>query len=152
MIDAPTYITSAAILSTLGIIFGVIFSIVLYIIFSYSLYTMVKKRDMQNPWMAWIPFVNFYCVGKMVGPISIFKLSITNTEIILPLAFALFIGLAYIPLVGFILSASGLLVLVIAMNKLYQQFDPENSFILTIMTAILPVLATPIIMFIYRNK
>jgi len=148
----PTYLTSAAILSTLAIIFGIIFSIVLYIVFSYSLYIMVKKREMPNPWMAWIPFVNFYCIGKMVGPLTIFKLSLTNTEIILPLAFALFIGLAYIPLVGFILSASGLLVLVVAFNKLYQHFDSENAFVLTILTAILPVLATPVIMFIYRNK
>lgn len=152
MINTPTYVTSAAILSTLAIIFGIIFSILLYIVFSYSLFIMVKKRNMPNPWMAWIPIVNFYCIGKMVGPISIFKLNLTNTEIILPLAFCLFIGLAYIPLVGFILSAAGLLVIVMAMNKLYQQFDPENSFVLTILTAILPVLAAPVIMFIYRNK
>ena len=107
---------------------------------------------MQNPWLAWIPIVNFYCVGKMVGDIDMFKLHLSNTEIILPLAFALFLGLAYVPLVGTILSAAGLLVLVLAMYKLYQQFDPKNAFILTILTAILPILATPVIMFIYREK
>jgi len=150
--DTPTYITSAAILSTLGIIFGIIFGVLLHLLFSYSLYTMVKKRGMPNQWLAWIPIVNFYCIGKMTGNISIFKLNLTNMEIILPLAFALFIGLAYIPLVGFILSAIGLLVLVIAMHRLYETFDRENAFVLTIMTAVLPIIAAPIIMFIYREK
>ncbi len=150
--ETSTLITSAAILNTLGIIFRVIFGVILYLVFSFSLYTMVKKRGMHNPWLAWIPIVNFYCVGKIVGDIKIFKLHLTNTEIILPLAFALFIGLTYIPLVGFILSAAGLLVLVLAMHKLYQLFDPENAFILTILTAILPVIAAPVIMFIYREK
>lgn len=152
MMDTPTYITSAAILSTLGIVFGIIFSVLLHLLFSYSLYMMVKKRAMPNPWLAWIPIVNFYCIGKITGDIKIFKLNLTNMEIILPLAFALFIGLAYIPLVGFILSATGLLVLVIAMHKLYEKFDSENAFILTIMTAVLPIIAAPIIMFIYREK
>ena len=150
--NTPTYLTSAAILSTLGIIFGIIFGVLLHLLFSYSLYTMAKKRGMPNPWLAWIPVANFYCVGKMTGDINIFKLKLTNMEIILPLAFALFIGLAYVPLVGFILSAAGLLVLVIAMHKLYMTFDQENAFILTILTAILPYFAAPVIMFIYRGK
>lgn len=152
MTTTPTMVTSAAILSTLGIAFNIIFSIVLYLVFAFSLYTMVKKRNMQNPWLAWIPVVNFYCVGKMVGDIEIFKLKLTNTEIILPLAFALFVGLAYVPLVGAILSAAGLLVIVMAMHKLYTQFDSKNAFILTILTAIIPILAAPVIMFIYREK
>jgi hypothetical protein len=113
---------------------------------------MVKKREMQNPWIAWIPIVNFYFLGRLTGDISIFNLTLTNMEIILPMAFALFIGLAYIPLVGFLLSAAGLLVIVIAMHKLYQTFDPENAFILTLLTAILPIAAAPVIMFIYRDK
>ena len=150
--DTSTLITSAAILNTLGIVFGLIFGVILHLVFSFSLYIIIKKRGMVNPWLAWIPIANFYFIGKIVGDIKIFKLQLTNTEIILPLAFALFIGLAYIPLVGFMLSAAGLLVLVLAMNKLYQLFDPENAFILTLLTAILPVIAAPVIMFIYREK
>ena len=150
--DTSAYITSAVILKTLGLIFGIIFGIALHILFSYSLYMMVKKRGMSNPWLAWIPIVNFFCIGKMIGDIHIFKLNLTNTEIILPLSFVLFMGLAYVPLVGFILSAIGLLVLVLALHKLYEIFDPENAFILTIMTAVLPVIAAPVIMFINRDK
>ncbi|MBN2557159.1 MAG: hypothetical protein JXB33_00240 [Clostridia bacterium] len=150
--NTQTYITGTAILATLGIVFGIIFGIIFYLLFSYSLYMMVKKRNMPNPWLAWIPVVNMYCIGKMTGDMKIFNLSLTNTEIILPLAFALFIGLAYVPLVGAVLSAIGLLVLVIAFHKLYEEFDPENAFVLTIITAIIPVVAAPIIMFINRNK
>ncbi len=150
--DPSAYITSDMILKTLGLIFGIVFGIALYLLFSYSLYMMVKKRGMPNPWLAWVPIVNFFCIGKMVGDIHIFKLHLTNTEIILPLSFVLFVGLAYVPLVGFILSAIGLLVLVIAFHKLYETFDPENAFILTILTALLPVVAVPVIMFINRDK
>lgn len=147
-----TIVTSAAIFNTLELILGIFFGVILYIVFAYSLYMMVRKRDMDKPWLAWIPVVNFYCIGKMTGDIQIFKLHLTNTEIILPLAFALFAGLWFVPLVGFILSAAGLLVLVMAMHKLYLTFDSENAFIFTILTAMLPVIAAPAIMFIYRNK
>lgn len=150
--NASTYLTSGEILLALRIVFGIIFGVALHLLFSYSLYLMVKKREMPNPWLAWIPIVNFYCIGKMVGDIDIFKLHLTNTEIILPLAFVLFIGLAYVPLVGFMLAAAGLLVLVVAFHKLYETFDSKNAFILTIMTAVLPVIAAPVIMFINRNK
>jgi hypothetical protein len=148
----PSLVTTTSIFAALSVLFTVIFSVALYVLFSYSLYVIVKKREMPNPWLAWIPIVNMYCVGKITGDIKIFSLSLTNMEIILPLAFALFIGLKYIPLVGFILSAIGLLVLVMAFHKLYETFDRENAFLLTIITAILPVLATPVIMFIYRNR
>ena len=148
----PSLVTTTSIFAALSVLFTVIFSVALYVLFSYSLYVIVKKRDMPNPWLAWIPIVNLFCVGKITGDIKIFSLSLTNTEIILPLAFALFIGLKYIPLVGFILSAIGLLVLVMAFHKLYEKFDPENAFLLTIITAILPVLAAPVILFIYRNR
>ncbi len=148
----PSVVTSASIFTFLSVLFTVIFSVALYVLFSYSLYVIVKKREMPNPWLAWIPIVNMYCIGKITGDIKIFSLSLTNMEIILPLAFTLFIGLKYIPLVGFILSAIGLLVLVMAFHKLYESFDRENSFLLTILTAILPVLAAPVILFIYRNR
>ncbi len=150
--NTQNYVTSLAILSTLGIIFQVIFNLIFYLIFAYSLYVMAKKRSLEIPWLAWIPIANMYLVGKMVGDIKIFSLNLNNMEIILPLAFALWAGLAYVPLVGFVLSAIGLLVIVIAFHKLYETFDKENAFILTILTAILPVIATPIIMFIHRDK
>jgi len=148
----PSLVTSTTVFAALSIVFTVIFSVALYVIFSYSLYMIVKKRNMENPWISWIPIANMYFVGKLTGDIKIFSLSLTNMEIILPLAFALFIGLKYIPLVGFILSAIGLLVIVVSFHKLYEKFDADNAFILTILTAILPVIAAPIIMFIYRNK
>lgn len=113
---------------------------------------MTKRRNMSPHWLAWVPIANMYLIGKIIGEIKIFSLTLNNMEIILPLAFALWAGLAYIPLVGFVLSAIGLFVIVIAFNKLYEKFDRENAFVLTILSAILPVIATPIIMFIYRNK
>ncbi|HPQ48203.1 MAG TPA: hypothetical protein PLP30_12600 [Clostridia bacterium] len=148
----PSLVTSTSIIAAMSTVLTVIFSVALYILFAYSLYEIVRKQEMPNPWLAWIPIVNMYCVGKLVGNIKVFNLSLTNMEIILPLAFALFVGLKYIPLVGFILSAIGLLVLVLAFHVLYEKFDPDNAFLLTIITAILPVLAAPVILFIYRNK
>ena len=148
----PSLVTSTSIIAAMSTVLTVIFSVALYIVFAYSLYEIVRKQEMPNPWLAWIPIVNMYCVGKLVGNIKVFNLSLTNMEIILPLAFALFVGLKYIPLVGFILSAIGLLVLVLAFHVLYEKFDPDNAFLLTIITAILPVLAAPVILFIYRNK
>ena len=39
----------------------------LYVYSSLALMAIAKKLKMENPWMAWIPFVNLYLVVKIAG-------------------------------------------------------------------------------------
>ncbi len=134
------------------IIIQVTIGLVLYVLFSFGLYKIAQNYGLENAWLAWIPIICFYLIGKIVGNFKILNFQLNNIEIILPIAFILFIGLKSIPILGILLSGLGLLVLIIALNKLYQLFDEENAFIYSIISAIIPYLAVPIILFIYKDK
>ncbi len=45
--------------------FYVILIAVFYIFSSLGLYTMAKRRGLENPWLAWIPVVYLYVLGKL---------------------------------------------------------------------------------------
>lgn len=53
------------ILGVLGIIILVVllFSLVTYILSSVGLYTIAKRRGIDNPWLAWIPVANYWTMG-----------------------------------------------------------------------------------------
>ena len=52
-------------------IFLIIYLIILiialanYIVMSLSLYTIAKRRAVQNPWLAWLPYGNYWVMGKL---------------------------------------------------------------------------------------
>ena len=46
-------------------LFGGGFAIVLYVFRSLGVYTIAKRRELRNPWFAWIPVVNEYLLGSL---------------------------------------------------------------------------------------
>ncbi|MDF2567609.1 MAG: hypothetical protein K0R90_1065, partial [Oscillospiraceae bacterium] len=46
------------------------FVIALYVFQSLGLMTLAKKRNIQNPWMAWIPFAGTYLLGKVADDVT----------------------------------------------------------------------------------
>ena len=53
------------ILGILGIILltALLFGLLTYILSSVGLYTIAKRRGIENPWMAWIPMANYWTMG-----------------------------------------------------------------------------------------
>jgi len=49
---------------TIGLISG-IFSLTLYILRSLGLYTVAKRREIANPWLAWIPVGYYWVAGSL---------------------------------------------------------------------------------------
>ena len=41
------------------------FSVMLYVFRSLGIYTIAKRRALNNPWFAWIPVVNLYLLGSL---------------------------------------------------------------------------------------
>lgn len=41
------------------------FSVMLYVFRSLGIYTIAKRRTLNNPWFAWIPVVNLYLLGSL---------------------------------------------------------------------------------------
>ena len=56
-----------------GIVLAVVYLLLMalavaeYVTVSLAFYTMAKNRGVKHPWLAWIPFANYWIVGKLVN-------------------------------------------------------------------------------------
>lgn len=62
--------------------FTVALWIVNYFFMAIGLYKLAKNNDCKHAFLAWIPFVNFYLMGKLAGKTSLFGWKIGNIGLI----------------------------------------------------------------------
>ena len=55
-----------------GLAIASVIWLALFILQSVGLYTMAKKANLNNRWMAFVPFVNYIYIGKIVGNCTVF--------------------------------------------------------------------------------
>jgi len=90
-----------AFLAGLSFLF-VLVGIVLYLLFSFGLYTMAKRRNLENPWLAFIPVAQLYTMGELIGPVKIANYNVDQPGLyLLAGAVGLWV-LSLIPLLGII--------------------------------------------------
>jgi hypothetical protein len=121
----------------LGIFFILLSSLVglaLYAVFAYSFYKMAINAGMENPWMAWIPILQWYVLGKLIKSLKISTYQIPNLEIVLPAASLIIFILRETPVIGGILSLANYVLLLFAFNKLYRMYKPEQATLYTILS------------------
>jgi hypothetical protein len=140
-----------------GLIFGsiilgiilVIIEVIAYVFSSLGLFNAAKKRSMQYPWMAWVPFLRDYLIGTMLKNELIVtpKLRIPYIQYILPVAMALagitrnvFSGIFWFIYV--VLSAG-------AYICLFRQYKEKNAILYGILAGI-PVVHVVGSFFIYQ--
>ena len=65
--------SDVGVFAAFGALMGLMFiiCIVMYVLFSLGLYTLAGRRNIENPWLAWIPVVQFYTMGEVIGPVKI---------------------------------------------------------------------------------
>lgn len=125
---------------------SIVVSLVYYIFTSLGLYKMAKSSNLENPWLAWLPFGNTFIIGSIVKEIDFIGQHITNLGIIYLLSpFIVAIAsciLSLIPILGWIASfALNILFLVFYVSVLYRMFKcfvGENATLYTILTLIIP--------------
>ena len=79
-------ISPSAILSVIMI--SVIFALIFYLLQSFGLFNMAKTKNIENPWLAFIPYANTYIYGKIAFEEK-FKTILLITLRVLAFAFAL---------------------------------------------------------------
>ena len=119
----------------------------LWILYAYGLYKMAQKRGDKLAFLAFIPYVSLYTLGKIVGPIKILFIEIQKPEYVLPL---LLISM-YLPLASTISFILFILVYGSYISRIYKSTCCNLYYFLTIISIILPFLQ-PIILFAIRNK
>ncbi len=146
----------AVVMSGLFALFGVVMLFVLvplfiaaYILLSIGLFTMAKKRNVENAWIAFIPiFGHLYMLGKLVTPLKFGETEIPNPPIFLLVGAIVSIVLNFIPLIGQLISLAFFVLVLFAFYRLYEMYS-ENALLYTILSVIG---LSPIFVFILRNK
>ena len=64
--------------SLIGEIIGAIFVIVCFILKGFAIRYIAKQKGLKNLWMSFIPFLNFYLLGKVLGKAIIWGNQIKN--------------------------------------------------------------------------
>ena len=122
-----------AILGVLIFIFAIV-GIVLYVIYSYSLYKMAVKQGLENPWIAFIPIAQSYILGKLIKDLKVFNFEIPRIEIALPAASLVVLLLNQVDILGGLLSLANFILMLFALNKLYNMYKPVNATLYTILS------------------
>ena len=85
----------------LGITIAV--TLALYILMGIGLLVMAKKREIKNGWLAFVPFLRYYLLGKIVGKINLFGKQIKNLGVVAVITSALtYLTIAVINIYNFL--------------------------------------------------
>ncbi|GIM27727.1 hypothetical protein CPJCM30710_03930 [Clostridium polyendosporum] len=112
----------------------ILIGIVFYIIFAYAFYKMAMDAGLENPWMAWIPILQLYILGKLIKSLKIGSYEIPNIELVLPAASLLVIVLNKTPIIGSLLSLANYILMLFALNKIYKMYKPDQATLFTVLS------------------
>lgn len=145
-------ITFIAGFGIIALILALFIPLVLYILFSYGLYTMALAKGLDYPWLAWIPIVQLYIFGEIIRErVFISTLMIPFAQIILPVAAVCSGAFAAIPYVGWIIAILMTIYNYAAYYRLYKLYSPNNAVLFLVLSIILPFMPY-IFVFVLRNK
>lgn len=130
---------------------AIIISLALYLLESFGLYTLAKRKNLEYPWLAWLPIVKNYLLGELTGnemwgldgskwilvfaPIVMIALSLTYFGFFLSLVLSLAFTVYYF----------------MVLFKLFKEYQPKSADLFIITSILFPVLI-PVYLFVIRNK
>ncbi|AQS58173.1 hypothetical protein [Desulforamulus ferrireducens] len=122
----------------------------LYLLFSYGLYKLADRADVENSWLAFIPLVQYYTMGKVIKELKIGSWTVPYLPWVLLLAPFAYCILAQIPIINTIISVLYVLFYIIVTYTLFKKYS-HHALIMTIIGFFLPFMY-PIFVFAIRNN
>lgn len=74
---------------------SIVISLALFVLKGVALYTMAKRRSFDKLWMAFVPFVNFVLLGKLIGKVNIWGHEVKNLGLLVCITSAITVVLGY---------------------------------------------------------
>lgn len=147
------YTAMAGLMAIFGIFFVFIAGIALvtYILSAIGLYTMAVNRNIENPWLAWIPIVQLYIVGKLIGELKVINYDVPQPEIVLPISAIVAAVGSGIPVIGFFITIACTVIYFFALYRLFYLYKPDKAQLYIILSIVLPFMG-PVFMFMLRNE
>lgn len=138
------------------IFFGIL-SIVLYFLYSFGIYKMGQKAGIKHSWLAFIPPLNLYIMGKIIGPnrLKVFDYEVKNPELVMSLTpFAMWLGAAIfsgkLSVISTLITIAGIIFLLICNYEFLKIYKGEEAKTLFIVSIFIPFV-WPFIIFKLRN-
>jgi hypothetical protein len=137
-----------------GFIFVIaIIGIILYVIMALGMQTMAKKLGIENPWIAWIPIVSVYTLGKIAGDqITIFNKVISRLGLILVIGGICTAVIGFIPYLNFLVGIAYAIIYYVALYKVYRIFVEDSATLYLVFSIIINVTAPFFIFFASKRK
>lgn len=127
----------------------ILVGIALYLLFAYSLYKMAINACIENSWMAWVPLLQWYIIGKIIKSLKISTYLIPNIELVLPAASLVAIAVGGIPVIGTLISIANYILGILAFNKLFKMYKNDSANLYTILSIF--ALPVPFIFFSIKD-
>ncbi|MDW7670766.1 MAG: hypothetical protein SCK57_08350 [Bacillota bacterium] len=145
-------IQNVALLAFIGSFFLLIVFIALasYVLAAIGLYTMAKNRGIENAWIAWIPVVQLYILGRLIGTLPISSYEVPQPELVLPGLAVAGSVLSNVRLIGGLIGLASLVINLFALHKLYRIYRPDQATLYLVLSILLPFMG-PVFLFIMRN-
>lgn len=64
-----------------SLVIDFVFVLVAYLFKAIAIYTMAKRRGVSGRWMAWVPFLNYVVLGRLIGRAVIWGLNLKNVGV-----------------------------------------------------------------------
>ncbi|GAB6181664.1 hypothetical protein JCM14036_29830 [Desulfotomaculum defluvii] len=125
-------------------------AISLYLMFSYGLYQLAKRQGLEYCWLAFIPYVQYYTMGKIIGEVRVCGFVIRHLQWVLLAAPLVYSLLTLLPFINVIAGIAYFIFYIIITYNLFNQYS-KSALIMTILSFIFPFLF-PIFVFAIRNN
>lgn len=115
----------------------VIIGIAVYLFYSFALFRLAQRRGVEMAWLAWIPIAQMYIIGLWVKQVKLSTFEIPRLEIVLPVGFLAVVILGKIPLLGLLVYIAYIILMLLTLNKLYNQYIPEQATMYTVLSILI---------------
>ncbi len=138
-------------LSSAALVVLFVIGVILYLLSAIGLYKMAENAGIEYGWLAFIPVLNLYIVGRVVGDFKIGDFMVTKVELILPLGSIVVSAIGGVPVIGTLISLVYLAFSMAVMYQLIKLYDPHGYLIKFIVSIVLPF-TFPVFIFLLRNN
>lgn len=125
----------------------------LYLLGAIGLYKMGKNANVEYSWLAFVPFFNFYVVGKIIRKIKLGKITIGKPELFLPLCVVILSLLSSFDsiIASLIALLLWIILFVIMPYNLFKLYRRDKATLYTVISLLIPG-AYSVLLFILRNE
>jgi hypothetical protein len=141
-------------LALLGILLLIplIIGIGIYVLISLGLLTLATNANIENPWLAWVPFGNLYILGKLLPELRISTYLIPRHELVLPAAALATCIFTNVPFIGILVSLANLVLVICAVYALFKRYAGENAMVYTVVGFITCGIMLSVFIYMIRNE